>query len=77
MKPVIVTTALVALATLATACQISPVITDPGSGSGDRYADCRRASRAYCEDVRGHDDGGALRKCVAKATYECVSGHQK
>ncbi len=57
----------------ASACRISPVITDPGGdGAGDRYASCRRAARDVCKYRESGDD--ARKQCVAEATYKCVKG---
>ena len=73
MKFIIPTVAGVALAALlGLACQIKPVVTVPEERS-DRYSDCRRVSKAYCREVVGAEDE-ELSRCVAKATYDCVSG---
>ena len=58
---------------LLAACSISPVISEPGSGGGDRYSDCRRVSRDYCRDVEMVSDEDR-RRCVSDATYKCVTG---
>ncbi len=55
----------------ASACSVSPVITDPG-GDGDRYGSCRRAARDVCKYRESGDD--ARKQCVAEATYDCVKG---
>ena len=69
---------ILTLALASSACRIAPIIQDPvisdvGDRSGGRYEDCRRAARDYCEDVEGAT-GDALKRCVSKATYDCVSG---
>ncbi len=73
--------ALLLVALFGSACTISPVISEPvfdpgpvggGIGSG-RYHDCRQAARDLCRDVKGVE-GDALDRCVAQATYDCLSG---
>ncbi len=59
-------------------CQLSPVISEPvltgnSLGLGGLYEDCLRASEALCTEVE-HLQGDALDSCVARATYDCVSG---
>jgi hypothetical protein len=56
----------------ASACSVSPVITDPGDNGGDRYGGCRRAARDVCKYRESGDD--ARKQCVAEATYDCVKG---
>jgi hypothetical protein len=55
-------------------CTISPVIDAPGnSGTNDLYDTCRRAAKDYCKYViQAHDND--TKACVAKSTYECVTG---
>lgn len=71
---------VVCAALLAAACSFNPVVTDPvvsdPEGSGVRYDDCHRAARDYCRDAVGvaKDE---MKKCVAEATFECVSGRAK
>ena len=72
---------LMTLALASGACRIAPIIQDPvisdvGDRSSGRYEDCRTAARDYCKDVEGAS-GEALRRCVSKATYDCVSGGAK
>jgi len=56
----------------ASACSVSPVITDPGDSAGDRYGSCRRAARDVCKYREADDE--ARKQCVAEATYVCVKG---
>jgi hypothetical protein len=72
---------ILTLALASSACRIAPIIQDPViSGVGDRnsgrYEDCRTAARDYCKDVEGAS-GEALKRCVSKATYTCVSGGER
>ena len=71
LKPIV---AAMVVAFAASACQISPVITDPdGRGGNDsRYGDCRRASRDICK-IR-ESDSDSRKTCMAEATYECLKG---
>jgi hypothetical protein len=56
------------------ACQLSPVITVPEEPTGGHhYDDCRQAARAYCRDVL-EVSHAEMKHCVAKSTYECLSG---
>jgi hypothetical protein len=68
MRPTILLAALLGLA-----CQLSPVVTTPTDEGNSRYADCRRASRDYCKHVLAVDDD-EKDECVAKRTFECLSG---
>lgn len=62
-----------ALALGATACQISPVVTDPSPPHDDRYSQCREAARDYCRKVVGVA-ADELDRCVAEHAFRCVSG---
>lgn len=62
---------LATLALTTAGCSISPIVTEP-TGDSNRYSDCRRAAKDYCRDALGSADE-ELRKCTAKATYECIS----
>jgi hypothetical protein len=65
---------VLALALAATACQISPVVTDPSPPpSDDRYSQCREAARDYCRKVVGVT-AEELDRCVAEHAFRCVSG---
>jgi hypothetical protein len=55
------------------ACQITPVIGEPQIQTGDRYNQCRRAAKDYCEEVKRAQDE-ELSRCVSEATYQCVAG---
>ena len=57
---------------LALGCTLAPVVTVPES-EGTDYDDCQRAARSYCEDVISANDRDSD-ECVAKYTFQCVSG---
>jgi hypothetical protein len=57
---------------LALGCTLAPVTTIPESRTTG-YDDCERAARDYCEEVVGARDR-AEDECVAKHTFQCVSG---
>ena len=67
---------IIVLAAVGLSCSISPVVTEPMGRGDNRYSDCRRASRDYCENVIGTAGGEDSRSCVAKHTFECVSGQK-
>ena len=54
-------------------CSISPVISEPMNGRGERYSDCRRVARDYCRDVERVSED-EQKSCVSEATYKCVAG---
>ena len=60
------------LATGLAACRISPVIGDRGHHSGDSYNNCRRAARDVCKYRESGEE--ERKKCVAEATFQCVTG---
>ena len=64
---------IAALAALMVGCTLSPVVTTPGAESDDFFHACRRASRDYCQDALDTPPS-ELDKCVAEATYACLSG---
>ena len=57
---------------LALGCTISPVVSDPQAGTS-HYDDCEQAARNYCEQVVKAGDSD-LEGCVAKYTFQCISG---
>ena len=57
---------------LALGCRIAPVVSDTQVGTS-HYDDCEQAARDYCEHVVGARDRESD-ECVAKYTYQCVSG---
>ena len=63
---------IVILATGLAACTFSPVIGDGNLGAGDRYGTCRRAARDVCKYRESSED--ERKRCVAQATYSCVTG---
>ena len=62
----------VAAGVLALGCRIAPVVSDTQVGTSN-YDDCERASRNYCERVVRASDA-ELEDCVAKYTFQCISG---
>jgi hypothetical protein len=48
------------------------VVTVPPSET-TTYDDCERAAESYCEHVIGASDA-ELEGCVAKYTFQCISG---
>lgn len=57
---------------LALGCRIAPVVSDAKLG-GSRYDDCEQAARNYCEYVVEAGES-ELEGCVAKYTFQCISG---
>jgi len=57
---------------LALGCTLAPVVTVPEAETTG-YDDCERAARDYCEDVVGARDRDSD-ECIAKYTFQCVSG---
>ena len=57
---------------LALGCTLAPVVTVPEAETND-YDGCEQAARDYCEHVVGATDRDSD-ECVAKYTYQCVSG---
>lgn len=57
---------------LALGCSISPVVSAP-QPEISHYDACERAAQNYCEEVveAGDDE---LEGCVAKYTFQCISG---
>ena len=57
---------------LALGCTLAPVVTVPEAETTD-YDGCEQAARDYCEHVVGARDRESD-ECVAKYTFQCVSG---
>jgi hypothetical protein len=57
---------------LAFGCRIAPVISDTRVGTS-HFDDCEQAARNYCEQVVGAGESD-LEGCVAKYTFQCISG---
>jgi hypothetical protein len=56
-------------------CEISPVVSDVELPT-NRYIDCDRAAKAYCEHVVEATPPD-LEKCVAEYRFKCVAGSSK
>jgi hypothetical protein len=57
---------------LALGCRIAPVVSDTQLGTS-HFDDCDQAARNYCEHVVKAGDN-ELEGCVAKYTFQCISG---
>jgi hypothetical protein len=64
--------AVVVVGSLALGCTLNPVVTVPQTGS-NHYDACEQAAQNYCEQVVKAGDG-ELEGCVAKYTFQCISG---
>lgn len=71
---------LACLVGLGLGCRIAPVITDPvvtdPSPGGTRYSGCKRAAEDYCAQVVEPPED-QIERCVAEATYDCMSGRAR
>ena len=57
---------------VALGCSLAPVVAAPQTESS-AYDDCELAAENYCELVIGATED-ELERCVAKHTFQCVSG---
>lgn len=57
---------------LALGCRIAPVVSDARLGTS-HFDDCEQAAQNYCEYVVGAGESD-LEGCVAKYTFQCISG---
>jgi hypothetical protein len=62
----------VILGCLALGCRIAPVVSDTNVGTS-HFDDCDQAAQNYCELVVKADESD-LDACVAKYTFQCISG---